>query len=54
MRLRACLGFILLGLTACESLPALIRVEVDGSSVEFKKQPEPAASNLSTGDDGTR
>jgi hypothetical protein len=54
MQLRACLGFLLLGLTACESLPALIRFEIDGSSLEFKKKPEPPASNLSTDDDGTR
>jgi hypothetical protein len=57
MRLRACLGFILLGLTACQGLPSIVRIEVDGSSLQFQKKPEPAAppapeSNQSADDDG--
>lgn len=54
MRLRACLGFMLLGLTACESLPSVVRIEVDGSTVRFEKKPEPPAANQSAGDDGAR
>jgi len=59
MRLRACLGFMLLGLSACQSLPSVVRIEVDGSILEFQKKPEPpapdtSASNQSADDDGTR
>ena len=54
MRLRACIGIMLLGLTACESLPSIVRIEVDGSSLQFQKKPEPPASNQSADDDGAR
>lgn len=62
MRLRACLGLILLGLSACESVPSIVRIEVDGSTLQFKKKPEPPAppapgapaSNQSADDDGAR
>jgi hypothetical protein len=62
MRLRACLGFMLLGLTACQSLPSIVRIEVDGSSLQFQKKPGPPAppapdtpaSNQSADDDGAR
>lgn len=62
MRLRACLGIILLGLTACQSLPSVVRIEVDGSTLQFQKKPEPPAppapdapaSNQSADDDGAR
>jgi hypothetical protein len=37
MRLMTCLGLILLG--GCAQLPDAVRVDVDGSSVEFKKKP---------------
>lgn len=55
MRLRACLGMMLLTLTGCHSLPAIIRIEVDGSTLEFKKVPPepdtpPADANAVTGD----
>ncbi len=39
MRLIACSGIILLALGACTNLPKSIRIEVDGSTVEFKKNP---------------
>jgi len=42
MRLRVCLSLVLLGLGACETLPSIVRVEVDGSTVEFKKKPAEA------------
>jgi hypothetical protein len=62
MRLRACLGFMLLGLSACQSLPSIVRIEVDGSILQFQKKPEPPApaapdtpaSNQSVDDDGAR
>jgi hypothetical protein len=46
MRLKASLGLILLGLGACTTLPGLpgiVRIEVDGSTLEFKKDPNPPA-----------
>lgn len=46
MRLRACLGMMLPALAGCQSLPSVIRIEVDGSTLEFKKKeapPEPEA-----------
>ena len=43
MRLRTCLGIVALGLGACASLPELVRIDVDGTSVEFKKKPDPPA-----------
>ena len=41
MRLRACLGIVALGLGACAHLPEMVRIEIDGTSVEFKKEPAP-------------
>jgi hypothetical protein len=38
------IGVLLLGLAGCQSLPAIVRIEVDGSTLEFKKKvppPEP-------------
>ena len=62
MRLRACLALILLGLSACQSLPSIVRIEVDGSTLQFQKKPEPPvrqvldtpAANQMADDDGTR
>lgn len=46
MRLRACLGTLLLALGACAHIPEIVRIEVDGSTIEFKKKPgTPAASD---------
>ena len=39
MRRIAGIGIMLLGLAGCQSLPAFIRIEVDGSTLEFKKKP---------------
>lgn len=47
MRLRTCLGTLLLGLCACTELrnaiPGAVRIDVDGTSVEFNKKPPPPA-----------
>ena len=44
MRLRTCLGTLLLGLSACAGLPntipGAVRIDVDGSTLEFKKKPD--------------
>lgn len=42
MRFMASLGIILLGVGACARLPEIVRIDVDGSTVEFKKKPDPA------------
>lgn len=39
MRLRACLGMIALGLGGCAHIPAYLLLDIDGSTVEFKKKP---------------
>ncbi len=48
MRRLAGIGIALLGLAGCQSLPSLVRIEVDGSTLEFKKKapaaPEPPAA----------
>lgn len=41
MRLRACLGLILLCSGACTHIPGFVRVDVDGSTLEFKKERVP-------------
>ena len=35
-------GIMLLALAGCQSLPALVRLDVDGSTLEFKKKAPPA------------
>lgn len=42
MRRLAGIGFILCALAGCQSIPSVIRVEVDGSTLEFKKKVPPA------------
>lgn len=60
MRLRACLALTLLGLSACQSLPSAMLIDVDGSTLQFrKKEPQvpPAvdtAANQVADDDGPR
>ena len=44
MRLRACLGGLVLGASACAQIPGEIRIDVDGSTLEFKKKPATPAS----------
>jgi hypothetical protein len=49
MRRFAGIGMLLLGLAGCQSLPAIVRIEVDGSTLEFKKkvpEPEPAPETV--------
>lgn len=41
MRPRACLGILLLGLSACAHIPDHIRIDVDGSTIEIVKEPAP-------------
>lgn len=43
MRLSACLGIVLLATGGCAHIPEVIRLEVDGSTVEIKKRPPPPA-----------
>jgi len=42
MRHIAGIGIMLLVLAGCQSLPALVRIEVDGSTLEFRKKVPPA------------
>lgn len=55
MRRFAGIGIMLLALAGCQSLPAFVRIEVDGSTLEFKKKeppaPEPPASEPDSGAD---
>lgn len=39
MRLWTCPGLAVLGLCACSQIPGLLRLEVAGSTLEFKKEP---------------
>ncbi len=41
MRQFAGIGIMLLGLAGCQSLPSIVRIEVDGSTLEFKKKLPP-------------
>lgn len=43
MRRKASFGFVLLGLGARTHLPWIVRVDVDGSTLEFKKHPNALA-----------
>jgi hypothetical protein len=36
------IGIILCALAGCQSIPSVIRIEVDGSTLEFKKKEPPA------------
>ena len=42
MRRFAGIGIVSLALAGCQTLPGLIRVEVDGSTLVFKKKEPPA------------
>ena len=46
MRPRVCLGILLLGVTACTHLPEVVRIEIDGSTVEMKRKPDPPAPDM--------
>ena len=43
MRTCFCLAILLLGAAGCAALPQTVRVDVDGTSVTFKKKQEPVA-----------
>ena len=47
MRHLAGTGLMLLALTACQAMPGIVRIDVDGSTLVFKKKeppsPEPPA-----------
>ena len=40
MQLRACLGLVLLALSACAEIPKGISIVVDGSVLDFRKAPD--------------
>jgi hypothetical protein len=42
MRRFASISLILPALAACQTLPGIVRIEVDGSTLEFKKKVPPA------------
>ena len=48
MRRFAGIGFMLLALGGCQSLPDIVRVEVDGSTLDFKKKEPPATEAPAT------
>lgn len=41
MRRLAGIGIMLCALAGCQSIPSIIRIEVDGSTLEFKKKVPP-------------
>lgn len=43
MRRLAGIGIMLLALAGCQTLPALVRIEVDGSTLELRKKVPDAA-----------
>lgn len=52
MRKHACAGLLLLATGACAHIPEVIRLEVDGSTVEIKKKVDIPVDEDRT-DDGT-
>ena len=48
MRRMAGIGLILCALAGCQGIPSVIRIEVDGSTLEFKKKEPPATEAPST------
>ena len=56
MRRFAGIGIMLLALAGCQSLPALVRLEVDGSTLEFKKKAPPVLESAlgQSGSDSNR
>ena len=45
MRRLASIGIVLCGLAGCQSIPSILRIEVDGSTLEFKKKEPPAPAS---------
>ena len=54
MRRFAGIGLMLLALSGCQAIPSVIRIEVDGSTLEFKKKmpPVPAPPAPEEGEGG--
>ncbi len=46
MRTRLCLTILLLGAAGCAALPQVVHIEADGTSVTFKKKPEPVPPTI--------
>jgi hypothetical protein len=44
MRRLAGIGIMLCALAGCQGIPAVIRIEVDGSTLQFKKKEPPASA----------
>ena len=44
MRRMAGIGLILCALAGCQGIPSVIRIEVDGSTLEFRKKEPPASA----------
>ena len=44
MRRMAGIGIVMCALAGCQSIPSVIRIEVDGSTLEFKKKEPPASA----------
>ena len=42
MRRIAGIGIVMCALAGCQAIPAVIRIEVDGSTLEYKKKVPPA------------
>ncbi|HTU11426.1 MAG TPA: hypothetical protein VMG08_11075 [Allosphingosinicella sp.] len=54
MRHFAAIGLMMLALAGCHSLPAVVRIELDGTTLEFKKEPpapEDSAPETNSGTD---
>jgi starvation-inducible outer membrane lipoprotein len=51
MRHKASLIILAFTLCACATIPAFIRLDVDGSTVEYKKKQEPPAGNETAGNE---
>ncbi len=53
MRRLAGIGIVLLGLAGCQAIPSVIRIEVDGSTLEFKKKVAPAPEPNEPSEEGS-
>jgi hypothetical protein len=53
MRRLAGIGIIMCALAGCQSIPSVIRIEVDGSTLEFKKKVPPAPERAPESNGGT-
>lgn len=53
MRRLAGIGIIMCALAGCQSIPSVIRIEVDGSTLEFKKKEPPAPDSPPSDSNGS-